>query len=501
MQDPSTSGTNPAIPPTAATGTGATAAPLRTTSAGTSSSSSADAPTAAALRGGAPPIGSAYKTLLVTGATGTTGYEVLKQLTTEYRGRFRVVAGVHARGEEAADVLGDVDVIKRIDADDLRTLNFEGIDILFIIPSNAENRVEQVRNYVNAAKRDGVKYILLLSVVLSEARDNLFAIQFHDMERFVSDSGIPCTFLRCTFFMENLFAHADEVRLRSTISLPIGRGKCAPVSVVDVARAACAILNQATLHTRKAYDLVGPQLLDGPGIAAAASRGLGRPITYADCSRDQFLDLYERQGVPHFLAAGFGDILELVAANKLANLETKTFFQDLTGHAPTTLDQFFREHADVFTATKEELGEVGRPKLPPRPAEADLERYGIARGGGGSDVDRLAEDVYLILRDLVRDRHDAVMFKREALRREEARLSRLLDMYEYMTDLAAADRRRYREPVAAPSAARPRSGRDDDELRRYAEYEPYARGAEPVRGGGPVYAGRGGEYGARGGYY
>ncbi|KNE65096.1 hypothetical protein AMAG_10757 [Allomyces macrogynus ATCC 38327] len=483
MQDPSTSGTNPAIP-TTTTATGTAAAPLRTTSAGTSSSSSADAPTAASR----PAIGSAYKTLLVTGATGTTGYEVLKQLTTEYRGRFRVVAGVHARGEEAADVLSDVDVIKRIDADDLRTLNFEGIDILFIIPSNAENRVEQVRNYVNAAKRDGVKYILLLSVVLSEARDNLFAIQFHDMERFVSDSGIPCTFLRCTFFMENLFAHADEVRLRSTLSLPIGRGKCAPVSVVDVARAACAILNQATLHTRKAYDLVGPQLLDGPGIAASASRGLGRVITYADCSRDQFLDLYERQGVPHFLAAGFGDILELVAANKLANLETKTFFQDLTGHAPTTLDQFFREHADVFTATAEEMA---RPKLPPRPAEADLERYGIARGG--SDVDRLAEDVYLVLRDLVRDRHDAVMFKREALRREEARLNRLLDMYEYMTDLAAADRRRYRELVAAP-AARPRSGRGDDELRRYAEYEPYARGAEPVRGGGPSYAGRGGYY-------
>ncbi|KNE54204.1 hypothetical protein AMAG_00198 [Allomyces macrogynus ATCC 38327] len=487
MQDPSTSGTNPAIPTAAPTaGTGTTAAPLRTTSAGTSSSSAVDAPTASRA---APAIGSAYKTLLVTGATGTTGYEVLKQLTTEYRGRFRVVAGVHARGEEAADVLGDVDVIKRIDADDLRTLNFEGIDILFIIPSNAENRVEQVRNYVNAAKRDGVKYILLLSVVLSEARDNLFAIQFHDMERFVSDSGIPCTFLRCTFFMENLFAHADEVRLRSTISLPIGRGKCAPVSVVDVARAACAILNQATLHTRKAYDLVGPQLLDGPEIAAAASRGLGRPITYADCSRDQFLDLYERQGVPHFLAAGFGDILELVAANKLANLEIKTFFQDLTGHAPTTLDQFFREHADVFTAAPEEFE---RPKLPPRPAEADLERYGIARGG--SDVDRLAEDVYLVLRDLVRDRHDAVMFKREALRREEARLNRLLDMYEYMTSLAAADRRRYREPVATPAVMRPRSGRDDDELRRYAEFEPYARGAEPMRGGGPAYATRGGYY-------
>ncbi|KAJ3358968.1 hypothetical protein GGF32_009833 [Allomyces javanicus] len=491
MQDPSTSGTNPAIPTTTAAATGTTAAPLRTTSAGTSSSSSADAPTAASR----PAIGSAYKTLLVTGATGTTGYEVLKQLTTEYRGRFRVVAGVHARGEEAADVLSDVDVIKRIDADDLRTLNFEGIDILFIIPSNSENRVEQVRNYVNAAKRDGVKYILLLSVVLSEARDNLFAIQFHDMERFVSDSGIPCTFLRCTFFMENLFAHADEVRLQSTLSLPIGRGKCAPVSVVDVARAACAILNQATLHTRKAYDLVGPQLLDGPGIATAASRGLGRAITYTDCSRDQFLDLYERQGVPHFLAAGFGDILELVAANKLANLETKTFFQDLTGHAPTTLDQFFREHADVFTASPEEMA---RPKLPPRPAEADLERYGIARGAGGSDVDRLAEDVYLVLRDLVRDRHDAVIFKREALRREEARLSRLLDMYEYMTDLAAADRRRYREPVATP-ATRPRSGRDDDEVRRYAEYEPYARGAEPVRGA--AYAGRGAEYGGRGGYY
>jgi uncharacterized protein YbjT (DUF2867 family) len=151
-----------------------------------------------------------------------------------------------------------VDVVRRIDADDLRSLDFTGADLLFIIPSNAENRVDQVRNYVEAARRDGVRYILLLSVVLSEARDNIFARQFHDMERFVSDSGIPCTFLRCTFFQQNLFAHAEEIRKLGIISLPIGRGKCAPLHVLDVARAACAILSNPNLHVRKAYDLVGP---------------------------------------------------------------------------------------------------------------------------------------------------------------------------------------------------------------------------------------------------
>lgn len=123
-----------------------------------------------------------------------------------------------------------------LDADNPSTLDFSGVDMVFIIPSNHENRVEQVRNYVDACRRDGVKYVLLLSVLGAESRGTLFARQFRDMELALQNSGmffdfhllicramnfygltyfyttgIPCTFLRCGFFTENMFLQADKV--------------------------------------------------------------------------------------------------------------------------------------------------------------------------------------------------------------------------------------------------------------------------------------------------
>lgn len=108
----------------------------------------------------------------------------------------------------------------------------------------------------------------------------------------VQNSGIPCTFLRVTFFTENFFlqgtlltclilqsngksevinhnpfAHAaDKIRDEDALYLPIRRGRFAPLSIEDVAKAACAILCRADRHTNRAYDLVGPELLDGDEI-------------------------------------------------------------------------------------------------------------------------------------------------------------------------------------------------------------------------------------------
>jgi uncharacterized protein YbjT (DUF2867 family) len=101
-----------------------------------------------------------------------------------------------------------------------------------------------------------------MSALGTESRGTLFARQFRDIEESLINSGIPCTFIRSTFFMENWFMQADRIKSENALHMPIRAGRYAPVSVEDVGKAACHILLDPTLHLNKAYDLVGPEVLD-----------------------------------------------------------------------------------------------------------------------------------------------------------------------------------------------------------------------------------------------
>ncbi|KAI9223458.1 hypothetical protein BC828DRAFT_375927 [Blastocladiella britannica] len=402
--------------------------------------------------------------ILVTGATGTTGLEVLRILCSpEYHRKFKIVAGVH-HDHGPISVLDEVDVVRHIDADKLGTLNFREIDILFIIPSNSENRVEQVANYVSAAARDGVKFILFLSImptVNTEAsKQTLFSRQFAEMERLVSSSGIPCTFLRCSFFQQNLLAHAEELRMRGTLSLPIGSGRYAPVSVIDVARAAVALLADPSLHAMKAYDLTGPEVLSGDQIAEIASRALGCGVEFRSCSPQQFQQLYINQGVPPWLARGFSEILEQLARDSSSTSSAatpsgpaSTFYKDLTGHQPITVASFFNEYRDLFLPSAQPISSI----------------YSVQKSQEQQQLDTGdLEAVSSLLREMILDKQSAIDLKRRILRDEEARLSRMIGLVNEATDRRA-------------SYSQPRSAYDD---RRY--------GSKPMRYSGRRGSGYGG---------
>jgi hypothetical protein len=85
--------------------------------------------------------------------------------------------------------LKGIDRCHMIDADNLDQ-NLQApmreADMVFLIPSNAKNRVDHVKNFVEAAKQGGrVKFIVLLSWLPASdgAMRSLFDRQFQQMER------------------------------------------------------------------------------------------------------------------------------------------------------------------------------------------------------------------------------------------------------------------------------------------------------------------------------
>lgn len=295
----------------------------------------------------ARPGAAARRRIFVTGAGGQTGLHVL--------GRLRdcadadIVAGVYEGAPEEAQTrirqcCSNAE-IRQIDADDLGGLvdAFRGTDALFIVPTATDHKVAHARNYIRAAKRASVPFVLLLSMAGAEARSHLFADQFRDIEETLLATGLPgfCV-LRSSFYMQNLLLYRDEMR-RGVLPLPVRGGAFNPVDVDDVAAAARAILVDCERHRGRWYTVAGPAPMAAADMAAAVSQALGQAVSWKDIPRSEARAILQRQRVPAVEINGLVDFYEAVAKHDLAD-QAANDFEAITGSKPTSLEAFFKRH-------------------------------------------------------------------------------------------------------------------------------------------------------------
>src|SRR5437762_13592806 len=125
--------------------------------------------------------------ILVTGASGTVGREVVKALGAA-SARFR--AGYRTRPQNLPT---GVDAVA-LDYDKPETVRpaLEGVETLFLL----SNTVDPERKVVDEAKRAGVKRVVKLSVFGAEEEGFTFARWHRAVEKHVEASGLAWTFLR-----------------------------------------------------------------------------------------------------------------------------------------------------------------------------------------------------------------------------------------------------------------------------------------------------------------
>lgn len=153
-----------------------------------------------------------HTTILVTGATGTVGREVVKQLSM-LDGDIRVRAGVHSviKGENLKR-LPDVEIVE-MDFEEPESLHaaFTHADKVFMITPFAHDQVEMAKTLVDEAKKAGVKHIVKLSALGAEAEPGIQMGRWHrEIEKYVENSGISYTFLRPASFMQNYINYNAE---------------------------------------------------------------------------------------------------------------------------------------------------------------------------------------------------------------------------------------------------------------------------------------------------
>lgn len=220
-------------------------------------------------------------TILVTGATGTVGRQVVDQLVK--RG-----ADVRAFVRDSAKVKFPAGVAVAqgdlLDVDSLRAA-FTGISTLFLLNAVVADEFTQALVALNLAREAGIERIVYLSVIHSDVYSNVphFAGKF-GVERMIEKAGFNATILRPAYFMNNDLTIKDVVLGYGIYPMPIGSKGLAMINTSDVAEIAAIELIRRENTTRplplERINLVGPDTLTGANVAAIWSEVLKRPIAY-----------------------------------------------------------------------------------------------------------------------------------------------------------------------------------------------------------------------------
>jgi uncharacterized protein YbjT (DUF2867 family) len=241
-------------------------------------------------------------TILVTGATGTVGSQVVDQLVK--RGAdVRALVRDPAKASFPADVAvvqGDL-----LDVDALRGA-FAGVSTLFLLNAVVPDEFTQALIALNLARESGIARIVYVSVIHSDAYVNVphFAGK-SGVERMIEQMGFNATILRPAYFMNNDLTIKDVVLGHGVYPMPIGSKGLAMIDARDIGEIAAIELmrreQSAVPLPLDRINLVGPDTLRGADIAAIWSEVLGRTIAYGGDDTGRF-EQNLRQFMPSWMA-------------------------------------------------------------------------------------------------------------------------------------------------------------------------------------------------------
>ena len=275
--------------------------------------------------------------LLITGATGKFGTKVMEILLKTVPAEQLAVS---VRNPEKAEALRAQGVdVRQGDFDQPKTLDaaFAGVDRLLLISADGDNetRIRQHANAVAAAERAGVSFIAYTSLANAQESKNLFAPTHQATEADIVKTGIPYSFLRNNWYLENEISGIQGVLAGAPWVTSAGAGKVGWALQQDYAEAAAAVLS-GDGHENTIYELSG-KVLTQEEIATALGIVLGKEITVKQVDDATYADIMQAAGVPDFVIP---ILIEIQKSIRVGSLDVESNdFDKLLGRPATPINE------------------------------------------------------------------------------------------------------------------------------------------------------------------
>jgi uncharacterized protein YbjT (DUF2867 family) len=280
---------------------------------------------------------------LITGVTGNIGHHLYHHFRKH--GKMDTICGAVSDVQRAKEKIPDIE-LRKLDFTNRETYEpaLRNVNRLFLLrPPAIADIKKYIAPFLDVTKQKGVKHVVFLSL---QGVENNPITPHHKIEKYILQIGIPYTFLRPSFFMENLTStHRKEIIELSEIIVPAGKGKTNFVAAYDIAEVAYKALTEEG-HLSKAYELTGQQAYNYYEVADMLKQELRRPISYRAPSIIRFISHRREYGDPWAFIAVMVGLYTVARFGKAAGYSDT--IEHILNRKPILLSQFIRDNKEKW---------------------------------------------------------------------------------------------------------------------------------------------------------
>lgn len=286
---------------------------------------------------------------MLTGAESSTGQRVMRRLDKQGYKFSVLVKDI----KKASDIKSPR--IKLIEGDLKKQGSLkkalEGIEHAFLLTANNENQVKLEKNFIDAAKQSGVKYLVKYSAAGADPDSRSALLRRHGKsEQYLKDSGLRYALIRPNIFMQNFVNYfGTDIRDERKIFLPLDKAKCGYVDVRDTTRLIANVITRNG-HKKRTYEVTGPESLSCGDLAELFSNALGKKVTYVDIKPKEFKRRMLEAGVGEREAEEYTELYKLLGDGIYD--EVTDWVYKVTDKQPRTFDEFLDDNISYFLKKK-----------------------------------------------------------------------------------------------------------------------------------------------------
>lgn len=285
--------------------------------------------------------------ILVTGATGNVGIEVIKYLSASPK-KQRIFAGVRNLDRSKLKLQKYKSIeYKYFDFEDMASYlpALENIQSVFLLrPPHISDVDRYFKPLIHAMKQAGVSKIVFLSV---QGAEKSKVIPHNKIEKLIIKSGIPFIFLRPSYFMQNLTTTLlKDIQEKNTLFLPAGNAKFNWIDIKNIGEVSAILLERFDEFSNQAIELTGYENKHFGEVTDMISSITGKKIGYQSPNPFSFFSAKKKDGMPT------GMILVMIMLHFLPRFQEEPkisdFYEKITGKKPTSLKAFIEREKKYF---------------------------------------------------------------------------------------------------------------------------------------------------------
>ena len=287
------------------------------------------------------------KNILITGATGNVGFEVIRFLTKNNTTN-NIIAGV--RNINAAKKLfKDYSTIDFVNFDFEQPDTFDNalknINTIFLLrPPHISDIDKYFVPLMTKLKEYEVNEVVFLSV---QGAEKSKVIPHNKIEKLIENYNLNHIFLRPSYFMQNLTTTLlKDIKNKRQIILPAGKAKFNWIDIENIGEISSIMLNRFSDFSNQTFELTGEQNIDFFEVTDLINTVIKRPISFSNVNPLKFYKIKKNDGMEK------GMIIVMIMLHMLPRFQKEpvisNYYEQLTGKKPTTLIDFIKREIKYF---------------------------------------------------------------------------------------------------------------------------------------------------------